>query len=265
MSSWYEILEKRNKEIEALKKEITKLEESKAYFENRIREEEESNSANNLNKEFIISKVQDLQNKIDNFHFKHKLKIESDYTINKLTLIYYCEDFSPVEISTSGATMLHELEKWIEFQNRIIPIYKFLEDLGENLIYSRVKSQYNNNYKDSIVSFKCNYDNHDYEEVLYLLKFNTLDYSTFDLMAYKKILSNAVKCSLSLDNNGLDAHIVTPEAEESFDDRDFEPNEEFNVYLVARRYSIDETSLNDLIKETAEQILNYTDFEEEHY
>lgn len=53
--------------------------------------------------------------------------------------------------------------------------------------------------------------------------------------------------------------------EESFDDRDFEPNEEFNVYLVARRYSIDETSLNDLIKETAEQILNYTDFEEEHY
>lgn len=109
------------------------------------------------------------------------------------------------------------------------------------------------------------YHNHDYEEVLYLLKFNTLDYSTFDLMAYKKILSNAVKCNLSLDNNGLDAHIVTPEAEESFDDRDFEPNEEFNVYLVARRYSIDEASLNDLIKETAEQILNYTDFEEEHY
>lgn len=265
MSSWYEILEQKNKEIEALKREIEKLEESKAYFENRIQEEEESNSANNLNKEFIISKVQDLQNKIDNFHFKHKLKIESDYTINKLTLIYYCEDFSPVEISTSGATMLHELEKWIEFQNRIIPIYKFLEDLDENLIYTRVKSQYNNNYKDSIVSFKCNYDNHDYEEVLYLLKFNTLDYSTFDLMAYKKILSNAVKCNLSLDNNGLEAHIVTPEAEESFDDRDFDPNEEFNIYLVARRYSIDEASLNDLIKETAEQILNYTDFEEEHY
>jgi len=232
MENLYEIVEKKNKEIEALKKEITKLEESKAYFENRIREEEESNSANNLNKEFIISKVQDLQNKIDNFHFKHKLKIESDYTINKLTLTYYCEDFSPVEISTSGATMLHELEK------------------------------------DSIVSFKCNkcnYDNHDYKEVLYLLKFNTLDYSTFDLMAYKKILSNAVKCNLSLDNNGLDAHIVTPEAEESFDDRDFEPDEEFNIYLVARRYSIDEASLNDLIKETSEQILNYTDFEEEHY
>ena len=36
MSNWYEILEQKNKEIEALKKEITKLEESKAYFENRI-------------------------------------------------------------------------------------------------------------------------------------------------------------------------------------------------------------------------------------
>jgi hypothetical protein len=119
MENLYEIVEKKNKEIEALKKEITKLEESKAYFENRIREEEESNSANNLNKEFIISKVQDLQNKIDNFHFKHKLKIESDYTINKLTLIYYCEDFSPVEISTSGSTMLHELEKWIEFKTEL--------------------------------------------------------------------------------------------------------------------------------------------------
>ena len=248
MSNWYEILEQKNKEIEALKREIEKLEESKAYFENRIREEEESNSANNLNKEFITSKVQDLQNKIDNFHFKHKFKIESDFTINKLTLIYYCEDFPPVEISTSGATMLHELEKWIEFQNRIIPIYKFLEGLDENLIYTGVKSQYNNNYKDSIVSFKCSYDNHDYEEVLYLLKFNTLDYSTFDLMAYKKILSNAVKCNLALDNNGLDAHIVTPEAEKNFDDRDFDPNEEFNIYLVARRYRIDDYKNKNWIK-----------------
>ena len=59
MSNLYEIVEKKNKEIEALKKEITKPEESKAYFENRIREEEESNSSNDLNKElkFKIYKI----------------------------------------------------------------------------------------------------------------------------------------------------------------------------------------------------------------
>lgn len=265
MSNLYEIVEQKNKEIETLKKEIEKLEESKAYFENRIREEEESNSANNLNKEFIIRKVQDLQNKIDNFHFKHKLKIESDFTINKLTLTYYCEDFAPIEISTSGATMLHELEKWINFQSEIIPIYKFLEDIDENLIYVRAYSQYNDNHKDSILTFKYNYENQGYVEIKYLLSFNKLDYSTFDLIAYKKILSNAVKGYLSLNNKGLRATIITPEAEREFDERDFDPDEDFNVYLEAIRKNIDVTMLKNTIDETTEQILNYTDFKECYY
>lgn len=265
MENLYEIVEKKNKEIEALKQEIEKLEESKAYFENRIQEEENRNSSNELTKEIIASKIQDLQNKIDNFHFKHKLKIESDYTINKLTLFYYCEDSLPKEISTSGASMLHELEKWINFQSEIIPIYKFLEDMDENLIYVRAYSQYNDNHKDSILTFKYNYENQGYVEIKYLLSFNKLDYSTFDLIAYKKILSNAVKGYLSLDNKGLRATIITPEAEREFNERDFDPDEDFNVYLEAIRKNIDVTMLKNTIDETTEQILNYTDFKECYY
>ena len=117
MENLYEIVEKKNKEIEALKQEITKLEESKAYFENRIQEEENNNSSNELTKEIIANKVQDLQNKIDNFHFKGELKIENDFTINKLSLVYSYEDFLHEEISTSGATMLYELDKWLKFQS----------------------------------------------------------------------------------------------------------------------------------------------------
>lgn len=267
MSSWYEILEKRNKEIEALKSQIEELEQNKVSIEQRIKEEEtkNSNSSNELTKEIIASKVQSLQNKIDNFHFKHKFKIETDYTINKLTLFYYCEDFPPQEISTSGASMLHELEKWINFQNEIIPIYKFLEDMDENLIYVRAYSQHNDNYKDSTVTFKYNYENQGFEEIQYLLSFNKLDYSTFDLVAYKKILSNAVKGYLSLDSKGLRACVITPEAERMFDDRDFDPDEDFNIYLEVIRKNIDVTTLKNTIDETTEQILNYTDFKECYY
>lgn len=265
MSNLYEIVAQRNKEIEALKREIEKLEENKTYFESRIREEEERNSSNELTRDIIANKVQDLQNKIDNFHFKHKLKIESDSTINKLTLVYYYADCRTKEISTSGPLMLYELEKWINFQNGIIPIYKFLEDMGENLIYVRAYSQYNDNYKDSIVTFKYNYENQGFEEIQYLLSFNKLDYSTFDLVAYKKILSNAVKGYLSLDNKGLRACVITPEAERKFDDRDFDPDEDFNIYLEAIRKNIDVTTLKNTIDETTEQILNYTDFKECYY
>ena len=42
MENLYEIVEKKNKEIETLKRQIEKLEKSKAYFENRIQEEEEA-------------------------------------------------------------------------------------------------------------------------------------------------------------------------------------------------------------------------------
>lgn len=267
MENLYEIVEKKNKEIEALKQEIIKLEESKAYFENRIQEEEKRNSSNELTKEIIANKVQDLQNKIDNFHFKHELKIESDFTINKLSLIYCYEDVPPQVISTSGASMLYELDKWINFQSRIIPIYKFLEDIGENLVYVKARSQYSDDYKSSIITFKYHYENeeHGYNEILYLLNFNKSNYATFDLIAYKKILNRAVKGYLSLDNKGLRATIITPEAESDFDDRDFEPNEEFNIYLEAIRKNIDESILKNTIDETIEQILNYTDFEECYY
>ena len=37
MSSWYEILEQRNKEIEALKSQIEELEQNKASIEQRIK------------------------------------------------------------------------------------------------------------------------------------------------------------------------------------------------------------------------------------
>lgn len=264
MENLYEIIEQRNKEIEALKREIEKLEENKAYFENRIREEER-NSSNDLTKEIIASKVQDLQNKIDNFHFKNKLKIENDTAINKLSLVYYCAGCQSKEISTSGASMLHELEKWINFQSEIIPIYKFLEDMGDNLIYVRAYSLYNDNHKGSILTFKYNYENKGLEEILYLLSFNKLDYSTFDLIAYKKILSNAVKGYLSLDNKGLRACVITPEAEREFDNRDFDPDEDFNIYLEAIRKNIDVTMLKNIIEETTEQILSYTDFKECYY
>ena len=85
------------------------------------------------------------------------------------------------------------------------------------------------------------------------------------MIAYKKILSNAVKGYLSLNNKGLRATIITPEAEREFDERDFDPDEDFNVYLEAIRKNIDVTMLKNTIDETTEQILNYTDFKECYY
>ena len=263
MENLYEIVEKKNKEIEALKQEIEKLEESKAYFENRIQEEENRNSSNELTKGIIANKVQDLQNKIDNYHFKHEFKIESDFTINKLSLVYCYENVPPQEISTSGASMLYELEKWIKFQSRLIPIYKLLEKISDNLVYARIKSQYSNNYKDSTVSFCYSYEDSGFVNVRYILDFNKYDYSTFKLTAFRKVLKETVKAELTLDDKGLKAHIVTPEAEKEFDDRDFDPSETFNIYLTSSREKIDETMLKDVIEETAKQILNYTDFEED--
>lgn len=265
MSSWYEILEQRNKEIEALKSQIEELEQNKASIEQRIKEEETKNKSNQkgLTKESIINMIQNLQNKIDNFHFKGELKIESDFTINKLSLVYSYEDFLHEEISTSGATMLYELDKWLKFQSRLIPIYKFLEDENESLIYARVKSKYNNNYKNSILTFLYNPDDNYYKKISYSLEFNKNDYKTFNLSAWRKIIADAVKCNLSLDNKGLEAHIITPEAEEEFDSRDFDPSENFNIYLITTRKNIDETILKDAIEETSKQILNYTNFKED--
>ena len=265
MSSWYEILEQRNKEIEALKSQIEELEQNKASIEQRIKEEETKNINNqkSLTKEVIVNMIQDLQNKIDNFHFKGELKIENDFTINKLSLVYSYEDFLHEEISTSGATMLYELDKWLKFQSRLISIYKFLEDENESLIYAGVKSKYNNNYKNSILTFLYNHDDNYYKKISYSLEFNKNDYKTFNLSAWRKIIADAVKCNLSLDNKGLEAHIVTSEAEEEFDSRDFDPSETFNIYLITARKNIDETTLKIAIDETAKQILNYTDFEED--
>lgn len=256
--SLYEDLQKQNKQIEVLKTQLQQLENDKKQNQELIEFYEKQDGSDKINKLTIVNLIEDLQVKIDNYHFKNKLTIQVDFDINKLSLIYEYED-EHLTLSTSDSTTLTQLEKWITFQSNIIEIYKILEDIRGNLQY--LSSTYIEQEPFSNLTFSLLTNNTYRNNIKYTLTFNYPKFNTFNVEAKQLIRYEDSEIYLKLNDKKLKAYIINSEMDSvNFNPKYDDPINTFNIYLKLDEYEVNSSTLKDIIKKTSKEIFDYKDF-----
>lgn len=256
--SLYENLQNQNKQIEALKAQLQQLENDKKQTQELIEFYEKQDGSDKINKLTVVNLIEDLQVKIDNYHFKNKLSIQVDFDLNKVSLIYDYDD-KQLTLSESDSTTLYQLEKWINFQSDVIEIYKILEEIIGNL--RLVNSKYHDQDPCSKITF--NLDNNDSfrDYIKYTLTFNYLNNKTFNLEAKQLIQYEGSEIYLGVNDKNLKAKIISSEVDSViFNPKYDDPTDTFNVYLKIDEYAVKSSTLKDVIEKTSNEIFNYKDF-----
>ena len=255
--SLYEDLQNQNKQIEVLETQIQRLQEDKKQTQQLIKLFEKKDGSNKINKLTIINLIEDLQVKIDNYHFKNNLAVQVDFDINKLSLIYEYEK-EHLTLSTSDSTTLTQLEKWITFQSNIIEFYKLLEDIKGDLRW--VNSKYSEQHPFSSITFNIINNNIYKNNIKFTLTFNYPDYKKCNLEARQLIQYKGSEIYLGLNNKNLKARIISTEVDSvDFNPKYDDPTDTFNVYLHMDKYVIDSSTLKDAIEETSNKFFDYND------
>lgn len=256
--SLYEDLQSQNKQIEVLKTQLQQLENDKKQTQELIEFYENQDGSNKINKLTIVDLIEDLQVKIDNFHFKNNLGIQADFDINKLNLVYNYGD-EHLTLSTSGSTTLNQLAKWINFQSNVIEIYKILEEIKGSLLW--VNSKYNEQDPFSYITFNVISNNAYKNNIKYTLNFNYDDYKTFNLEAKQLLKHESSEIYLGLNDRKMKAHIISSEVDSMrFDPNHDDPTETFNIYLKIDEYEVNSSTLKNVIEKTSKEIFDYKDF-----
>lgn len=256
--SLYEDLQNQNKQIEVLKTQLQRLEDDKKKTQQLIEFHEKQDGSDKINKLKIVNLIEDLQVKIDNYHFKKKLAIQVNFDVNKLSLIYNYKD-KQLPLSTSDSTTLAQLEKWINFQSNMIDIYKILEDIKGDLRW--VNSKYNEQRPYSNITFSLNSADTSRNSIKYTLKFTYPKVDTFNVEAKQYIQYGKNETYLSLNDKNLKAHIISSEVDSvDFDPRYDDPDDTFNIYLEINEHAIKPPLLKDIIEKTSKEIWDYEGF-----
>ena len=255
--SLYEDLQNQNKQIEILETQLQRLQEDKKQTQQLIKLFEKKDGSDKINKLTIINLIEDLQVKIDNYHFKNELAIQVDFDINKLSLIYKYENENLI-LSTSDSTTLTQLEKWITFQSNIIEFYKLLEDIKGDLRW--VNSKYSEQHPFYSIAFNIISSDIYKSNIKYTLTFNYPDYKKCNLEARQLIQYEGSEIYLGLNDKNLKARIVSTEVDSvDFNPKYDDPTDTFNVYLHIDKYVIDSSSLKDAIEATSKEFFDYND------
>jgi hypothetical protein len=256
--SLYEDLQNQNKQIEALKAQLQQLEYDKKQTQELIESYEKQDGSDKINKLTIINLIEDLQVKIDNYHFKNNLAIQVNFDINKLSLIYKHGDEHLI-ISESDSTTLTQLEKWINFQSNIIKLYKILEETKGNLQW--VNSKYNEQGQSSNITFNVISNDAHRNNIEYKLIFNYPNHTEFNIEAKQLISYEHSEIYLGVNDKKLKAKIISSEVDSvNFNPKYDDTTDTFNVYLKIDEYAVKSSTLKDVIEKTSNEIFNYKDF-----